>query len=344
MLINIHLLIFGCNIKKIQFSFLENSHLFYIKTVDFSIAEAIFHIKGELQMDLYIYPRKRYFKDELPVSVGEYTVGTNHWPLDPGKFHKREFWKITAVLPKNTDQEETIVCNGKKTDVRSGIIYLVHPDDLTTGWISRGTIIMNILVLNDFIQDVAKDLYSTTDFFRIFESDPPENSRFLHYTPLVPNLMRLLKRISFETKHTDANTPIMLKYLLGEFLVEFQRNYYLHQNLIRSQKLVPETQKILREKYREKISIETIAQHFGVSEQYLHSRFRKTTGHTIKEYLNELRLAYAVKNLENTQLCISEIRQRSGFPNPNCFFTVFRRKFGCTPQEYRDKRSRKEAK
>ena len=128
----------------------------------------------------------------------------------------------------------------------------------------------------------------------------------------------------------------MLKYLLGEFLIEFQRNYYLYRNRIRSQELIPETEKILREKYREKICIRTVARKFGVSEQYLHSRFRKATGHTIKAYLNELRLAYAVKNLENTQLGISEIRQKSGFSNPNCFFTAFRRKFACTPQEYRN--------
>ena len=288
-------------------------------------------------MDLYIYSRKTCFKDELPVTVEVYTVGNNHWPLDPGKIHKREFWKISAIIPRpDTECKETLICNGKSIDVRSGIIYLVHPNDLTTVRLSRGTIIINILFLKDFIQDVLKDLYSTSDFFRIFESDPPENCRFLRCTPLVPNLIKLLKRFSYETNHTDANTPAMQKHLLGEFLIEFQRNYYLHQNRIRSQELIPETEKILREKFREKISVRTIAQHFGVLERSLHSRFRKATGHTIKEYLNELRLAYAVKNLENTQLGISEIRQRSGFPNPNCFFTVFRRKFGCTPQEYRE--------
>ena len=286
-------------------------------------------------MDLYIYSRKTCFKDELPVTVEVYTVGTNHWPLDPGKIHKREFWKITIVMPKNTDQEETIVCNGKSIDVRSGIIFLVHPDDLTTAWISRGTIIMNILILKDFIQDVVKDLYSTTDFFRIFESDPPENCRFLHYTPLVPNLIKLLKRFSYETNHTDANTPAMQKHLLGEFLIEFQRNYYLHQNRIRSQELIPETEKILREKFREKISVRTIAQQFGVLERSLHSRFRKATGHTIKEFLNELRLAYAAEQLENSDQSVSEIQRKSGFPNPNCFFSAFRRKFACTPQEFR---------
>ena len=287
-------------------------------------------------MVFYIYSKKQYFKDELPVSIDSYTVGTDHQPLSPGKFHKREFWKIAAVIPKNPDCKETVVCNGENMDVRSGIIYLVHPDDWTTVYLSEGTVIMNILILDAFIQDVVKELYSTTDFFRIFESDPPGNSRFLHSTPLIPNLVRLLKKIYFETKHTDGNTPIMLKLLLGEFLIEFQRNYYLHQNRTRSKELIPETEKILKEKYREKIGIKTIARQFGVSEKYLLARFRKATGHTIKEYLNELRLAYAVKNLENTKLGISEIRQRSGFPNPNSFFTAFRRKFGCTPQEYRE--------
>lgn len=294
-------------------------------------------------MAFYIYSRKKYFKDELPVSSDLYTVGTDHRPLDPGKIHKREFWKITAVISKNPDCREFLTCNGKNVDIRSGIIFLVRPDDWTTCYLSQGTFILNILILDAFIQDVVKGLYSTTDFFRIFEPVPPECSRFLHSTPLIPNLVRLLKKIYFETKHTDANTPIMLKLLLGEFLIEFQRNYYLHQNRTRSKELIPETEKILKEKYREKISIETIAQQFGVTEKYLHSRFRKETGHTIKEYLNELRLAYAVRNLENTKLGISEIRKASGFPNPNSFFTAFRRKFACTPQEYRDKKHRRKS-
>ena len=310
---------------------------FLYKKLIFQLRELYFIscITGGLQMDLVIYSKKKCFKDELPVSADWYKVGTNHLPLDPGKFHKREFWKITAVIPNNPGCENFLVCNGEKVDIRSGLIFLVRPDDLTTAYLSPGNEIINILILDSFIQDLVKGLYSTADFFRIFEPSPPESSRFLHYTPLVPNLMRLMKRLFFETKHTDANTPAMLKHLLGEFLIEFQRNYYLHQNRIRSQKLIPETEKILREKYREKISIKTIAEHFGVPEENLHSRFRKKTGHTIKEFLNELRLAYAAEQLENSDRSVSEIQRKSGFPNPNCFFSAFRRKFACTPQEFR---------
>ena len=288
-------------------------------------------------MEFYIYSRKRCFKDELPVSADLYTVGTNHSPLHPGKIHKREFWKITAVIPRNPDCREILTCNGKDVDIRSGIIFLVRPDDWTTVYLSQGTGILNCMILDAFIQDAVKDFCSTTDFFRIFDPEPPESSRFLHYTPLVPNLLRLLKRIAFETKHTDANTPVMLKHLLGEFLIEFQRSYYLLRNRSLAKELIPETEKILREKYREKIGIKTIARQFGVSEKYLLSRFRKATGQTVKAYLNELRLDYAVKNLESSDRSISEIRKESGFPNPNSFFTAFRRKYACTPQEYRER-------
>ena len=54
----------------------------------------------------------------------------------------------------------------------------------------------------------------------------------------------------------------------------------------------------------------------------------------LKEYLNELRIAYAAEQLENPDQSVSEIQRKSGFPNPNCFFTAFRRKFVSTPQEY----------
>ena len=292
-------------------------------------------------MKFYIFLKKKYFKDELPISIDSYTVGTDHQPLSPGKFHKREFWKIAVVIPKNADNKETLVCNGKNMDVRSGIIYLVHPDDWTTVHFSPGTVIMNILILNDFMQNVVKGLYSTTDFFRIFEPVPPESCRFLHYTPLVPNLIKLLKKISFETKHTDANTPAMLKHLLGEFLIEFERNYHLHQGKIRSKNMIPDFESYLRKNFLSRIHPETAACEFGVTEKYLLARFRKETGCTVKERLTELRLDHAAKLLEETDLRISEIRQRSGFPNPNSFFGAFREKYACTPQEYRNRRKPK---
>ena len=287
-------------------------------------------------MAFYIFSKKQYFKDELPASIDSYTVGTDHQPLSPGKFHKREFWKITAVFPKNPDREEILVCNGESVDIRAGIIYLVRPDDWTTVYLSKGNVVMNILILDAFIQDVVKELYSTTDFFRIFESVPPENSRFLHYTPLLPNLLKLLKRICFETKHTDANTPVMLKHLLGVFLIEFERNYHLHQGKIRSKNMIPDFESYLRKNFLSRIHLETAAREFGVTEKYLLARFRKETGCTVKERLTELRLAYAAEQLENSDRSVSEIQRKSGFSNPNSFFTAFRRKFVCTPQEYRN--------
>jgi len=290
----------------------------------------------ETEVAIYTYRIKNYFQDELPVSCSVYVVNGNHRPLHPGQYHNREFWKISAIIPPDTGRKEMLICKNNKIDVRSGIIYLVSPNDLMTLFLSDGTRIFNILILDDFIQDLVKDLHKISDFYKIFESESPEKDCPLLYTPIIPHLMKLIKDLLYETAHTDANTPAMLKHLLGVFLIEFERNYRMRQMKLRSKNLISGFESYLRENFLSRIRLETAAREFGVTEKYLHSRFRKETGHTIKEYLNELRLAYAVKNLENTKLGISEIRQRSGFPNPNCFFTAFRRKFGCTPQEYRE--------
>lgn len=63
--------------------------------------------------------------------------------------------------------------------------------------------------------------------------------------------------------------------------------------------------------------------------------FKAVTGSTIFEYINFLRVHYAVEKLKETENSILEIATDCGFSSATYFNKVFKRFFGCSPSVYR---------
>lgn len=74
------------------------------------------------------------------------------------------------------------------------------------------------------------------------------------------------------------------------------------------------------------------------NKDYMRQVFKKETGHSPLDFLNELRLNNAVKLLSGNrepQYMISEISFLCGFYDVGYFTRLFRKKYGVTPSEYR---------
>lgn len=63
--------------------------------------------------------------------------------------------------------------------------------------------------------------------------------------------------------------------------------------------------------------------------------FKKKTGKTFKDFMNEIRLGNAAKLLLKGDLTIAEVAFASGFNNPSYFNRLFKRMKGTTPTIYR---------
>lgn len=87
-----------------------------------------------------------------------------------------------------------------------------------------------------------------------------------------------------------------------------------------------------------KLNIDALADHVGLSASHIQNIFKAATGSSISAYLRRLRLNKATELLEQTDVPISEIAERTGFGNSNYFYTVFKRHYSITPTEYRAKR------
>jgi len=85
------------------------------------------------------------------------------------------------------------------------------------------------------------------------------------------------------------------------------------------------------------LSLNTLAEQVNLSPVYLGRLFKRLTGKSVSDQLNEIRIEKAKEFLTNTNLTISEIVENIGFTNNSYFYTVFKKYQGMSPNDYRQK-------
>lgn len=81
--------------------------------------------------------------------------------------------------------------------------------------------------------------------------------------------------------------------------------------------------------------LRNVAQALNISATYLSSLFRKETGMTLTEFVNQKRIKRAVRLLGTTNLQIQVIAQHCGIPDVNYFSKLFKKYTGTNPNSYR---------
>ncbi len=88
--------------------------------------------------------------------------------------------------------------------------------------------------------------------------------------------------------------------------------------------------------YQEKIQLSQITEKFNINRTSLNEYFKEATGHTIMNYLIQLRIHLAMAMLKDTALQISEIMFRVGYINTSHFIRAFKKVTGMSPSKYRE--------
>ena len=91
----------------------------------------------------------------------------------------------------------------------------------------------------------------------------------------------------------------------------------------------------MEEHYREKVTLEDLAEAAGVTPKYLCRSFCSLTGKTPISYLNEYRIDCACELLRTTDESMLEIVDLCGFSDQSYFVRLFKRQKGITPGQYR---------
>jgi len=100
---------------------------------------------------------------------------------------------------------------------------------------------------------------------------------------------------------------------------------------------VARSQKFINERFRESVSLETLARHAGMSPRNFSRRFKLATGESVANYIQEIRINEAKRLLETSDLSASEIVYQVGYNDDRSFRRLFTRHVGLSPRHYRNK-------
>lgn len=145
---------------------------------------------------------------------------------------------------------------------------------------------------------------------------------------------------------SEQNNEFTIAYNLGYLL--FSLSSLPSCNNHSANPVLPKTSNELMEKIFSFINtniseiktIEHIAQFANISQSYLSAIFKQSTGLSIMQYVNSIRINLAAKRLVYTNDSISQISADCGFDSPNYFCNAFKKSEGVTPSQFRKNNNR----
>ena len=141
-----------------------------------------------------------------------------------------------------------------------------------------------------------------------------------------------------DTIHTRGDINIsyeeIFDHINGYFicLCEMVNERKQNQNI----KLMLEIEEYLKSNFEDRnLSLGMLAEKFNYSPAYLSLFFKEQFGSNFSTYLEEIRMAEAMRLLRECHRSIEKIAYEVGYNSPNSFSRAFKRKFGITPGQYR---------
>lgn len=104
---------------------------------------------------------------------------------------------------------------------------------------------------------------------------------------------------------------------------------------VESASIVGKAKRFMKEYAARPLSLREIADHCGVSGEYLCRLFRKNEAVSPLEYLRRRRIEAAVTLLRTTSLDVREVGRQCGFESPSYFGKTFKAYLGLSPSEFR---------
>lgn len=164
--------------------------------------------------------------------------------------------------------------------------------------------------------------------------------------PLIEHLLQIGVRFQ-KSQHSellhDKDTHLQslnFSTMNGQQTCEFILDYFrkiIHASVAKEtlhySSHVKQAIRFIRENYHKDISLSIIAEELNVSGTHLSHLFKKETGISLIDYLTDFRIERAKLLLQNSDLELKEIAEKTGFRGYNYFLRVYKERTGHTPSQ-----------
>ena len=103
------------------------------------------------------------------------------------------------------------------------------------------------------------------------------------------------------------------------------------------QQIIDEIDRCIKNKDEEDLTLKNLASKLGYSEFYTSKKFKEISGMQFRDYLRNRKLAFALKEIRDTNRGILDIALDYGFSSHEAFTRSFKSAYGIAPSEYRQK-------
>ena len=166
-----------------------------------------------------------------------------------------------------------------------------------------------------------------------------ENGSFLanvspKWDTLARELMKRLKKADGKIEDYRFLTMQLLYMLNGEKVLTRKRNIYV----TKGQRMIAENvkERLCRD-FRQHLTVEELAEEYGISSSSLKKYFRLVYGSPVSEYIKNIKMEHACRLLRETKMSIGETAVETGYLNQGKFGSAFKKYTGEAPLEYRRK-------
>lgn len=105
-----------------------------------------------------------------------------------------------------------------------------------------------------------------------------------------------------------------------------------HRNI---QRIIEEIDICIMRQNNETLTLKSLADKLNYSEYHISRKFKEISGMQFRDYLRQRKLAFALKQIRDTEDGILEIALNFGFSSHEAFTRAFKAEYGITPSEYR---------
>ena len=227
--------------------------------------------------------------------------------------HSHEFFELEYII----SGEGAYCVDGTDYEIKQGALFFITPVNFHSVDM-KNTDFYNVMF--------SADMCKMSILSRLFAGESTalcedEESRLL--------ISSIISEICKNCDNTEYSS-LLLETLIYKILTlsESKGERELSSDIARAQLYIMEN-------FKRRLTLSEVSEHTRLSESHFSRKFLSETGKNFKQYLDELRFAYAEKLLVYSDLTVMQICNECGFDDYPNFIRRFGTYCGKSPSEYR---------